>query len=174
MSKERIEVQSVDLKPGSTFMANGKKYYVSEKISIARFKEYEKLEPLLTYGVGFKEIFDGLKKNYQALNEKRFADAAVITHNIMTGIKDIENDKRVHPALLMAALVINREDENPKIFDRQIQEDKIKDWTEEGLNIIDFFTLSLTSIRGFRETYLEFIRQQAKDIVEKSELTKTS
>lgn len=167
-SKEPI-VKSFNVKD-KVFMANGRKYYMSEKISVRRFREYEKLVPLLTYGMGFNEIFSALKKAYAAANEKRFADVAVMLHNIMSGIKDADDEKRFHPALLVCALVINREGEDPGAYDESVQIEKIEDWQKEGLNMLDFFTLALTSINGFRETYLQYIAQQAKDLIEKSDL----
>lgn len=155
-----------------TFIANGKKYYISEKISVRRFREYEKLVPLLTFGLDFNSVFAALKKGYAAANEKRFADVAVILHNIMSGIKDADDEKRFHPALLVCALVINREGEDPGKYDEALQTEKIQDWQEEGLNMLDFFTLALTSINGFKETYLLYIQKQAQELVEKSELMK--
>ena len=150
-------------------MANGRKYRVSEMISVDRFKQYEKLEPKLTYGVTFEEMFKNIKKAYQAVNEQRFADSAVILHNIMAGIQDVENEQRVHPALIMCALVINFEGEDSTIYDEAVILGKIDDWQKEGLNMLDFFMLALSSIKGFRETYLQYIQSQAKNLAKELE-----
>ena len=155
------EAKKIDVSAGS-FTANGRKYRVAEVISVERFKQYEKLEPKLTFGLSFEEMFKNLRKAYDATNEQRFADASVIIHNMMSGIKDLENDKRIHPALAMCALVINFEGEDTGVYDEAVTLQKIDDWTKEGLNMLDFFTLALNSIRGFRETYLLFIQEQAK------------
>lgn len=156
------EVKTIDLFKVKTFEANGHKYHVSKKISIPRWREYEKLEPRLTYGVDFDAMFKQLKKAYEALNTKagNIADAAVILHNLMSGIKDIENEMREHPALLMCALVINREGEDTGVFDEQIQREKIEDWRKEGFDVLPFFTFALFSIQGFRETYVEYIAKE--------------
>ena len=67
------EVKKINLAEGS-FIANGKKYIISNSISVERYKEYEKLEPKLTYGVGFEELFRNVKKAYEAVNQQKFAD----------------------------------------------------------------------------------------------------
>lgn len=156
------QIKTLDLFNIKSFEANGSKYFISKKISIARYREFEKLEPRLTFGVGFEEIFKNLKKAYEALNTKagNVADAAVILHNTMAMIKDIENETREHPSLLMAALVINREGEDTGVFDEQIQKDKIEDWRKEGFDVLPFFTFALSSIQGFRETYIEYITKE--------------
>ena len=156
------EVKTIDLFKVKTFEANGHKYSISKKISIARWKEYEKLEPRLTYGLNFDDIFKQLKKAYEALNTKagNVLDAGIILHNIMSGIKNIEDSSREHPALLMAALVINREGEDSALFDEAAQLEKINDWSKEGYDVLPFFIFALTSIQGFRDTYVEYITKE--------------
>lgn len=158
------EVKKIDLAQG-WFMANGNKYIISNSISTERYKEYEKLEPLLTYGVGFEELFRNVKKSYELVNQQKFADAAVVLHNIMAGIKDVEDSKRIHPALTMCALVINREGEESAKYSTEMVSKKVEDWTAEGLDMIDFFILALKSIKGFRLTYLEFIQKESQEIL---------
>lgn len=170
-TQEPPVVKTLDMKENK-FTANGQEYFISEKISVRRFREYEKLVPQLTFGIGFNEMYAALGKSYKALNEKRFADAAIITHNIMSGIKDADDEKRFHPALHMCALVINRKGEDTGKYDKALMEQKISDWEEEGLNMLDFFTLALTSINGFKETYILHIQKQAQELVEKSDLMK--
>jgi hypothetical protein len=158
------EVKKIDLAQG-WFMANGKKYVISNSISVERYKEYEKLEPKLTYGVGFEELFRNVKKAYELVNQQKFADSAVVLHNIMSGIKEVEDSKRIHPALTMCALVINLEGEESSIYSSEMVNNKVEDWTAEGLDMIDFFILALKSIKGFRQTYLEFIQKESSQIV---------
>jgi len=158
------EVKKIDLSQG-WFMANGKKYVISNSISVERYKEYEKLEPKLTYGVGFEELFRNVKKAYELVNQQKFADSAVVLHNIMSGIKEVEDSKRIHPALTMCSLVINVEGEESAIYSAEMVNNKVEDWTAEGLDMIDFFLLALKSIKGFRQTYLEFIQKESNQIV---------
>lgn len=154
-----MEIKTIDSKTKS-FVANGKTYTVSDKISVDRFKQYEKLVPLLTFGLGFEQIFSNLKTAYEALNKQKNADAAVIIHNVMNGISSVEDSKRAHPALLMASLVINREDEDAREYNEEIALDKISDWQKEGLDMMGFFDLSLSSIQGFRETLIKYTQEK--------------
>jgi hypothetical protein len=158
-----MEVKTLDSNVKS-FEANGNKYFISDKISIARFKQYEKLVPRLTLGLDFNQVFANLKVAYESLNKQKFSDASVIIHNIMNGITNIEDEKRVHPALLMASLVINKEGEDTRFYDEAMAMDKINDWQVEGLDMLGFFNLSLNSIQGFKETLLKFTQEQIQVI----------
>ncbi len=154
----KSEVKTLDISK-KEFMANGVKYLVTEKISIGRYAEYQKLMPLLTYGVNFEEMNKQLRLAYNYLDKQKLADSAVIIHNLMSNVKNVESHTRIHPALKMAAMFINRENENLAVFDEQLTNQKIEDWTLEGYSISDFFSLSLNSIKGFREAYEEFIKK---------------
>lgn len=158
-----MEIKSIPT--GATeFTANGRKYIVRNKISVSRFKEYEKLVPQLTMGIGFDEMFSSLKKAYGFLNspQPKPLDAGIVIHNLMSGIAGINENKRIHPALKMAALVIDREDENPAKYDEQLMMDKISDWQAEGLDMLSFFELSLNSIQGFNKQLILFNQEEEK------------
>lgn len=165
-----MSVQKLELGTKS-FIANGKKYVVSETISIARFKQYEKLVPRLTFGLDFNQIFANLKLAYEALNKQQFANSSVILHNLMNGISKVEEDNRVNPALLMASLMINRENEDVTIYDEKIALDKINDWQVEGLDMMGFFQFSLTCINGFKETLIKYTQEQASILNSETQLT---
>jgi hypothetical protein len=153
-----MELKTLDLK-SKEFTANGKNYIISDKISIERYMEYQKLSPLLTFGTNFEEMFIQLKRAYAHLNKQNFADSSVIIHNLLTSVGNVEQTSRVHPALKMAALFINREDEDCAVYNEELTNAKIADWTKEGFNISDFFTLALNSISGFRQAYQEYIEK---------------
>lgn len=167
------EPKSIDIK-SRVFMANGNKYYIAEKISIDRWKQYEKLVPRLTFGVDFKELFANILKAYNFLNQPKPEplSAGIILYNIMEGIKNAEDAERVPPGLIMCALVMNREGENVGVYDEQLALEKINDWRAEGLDILSFFAWALNSINGFRETYLLFIQGQINHLTEKTNLMK--
>lgn len=152
------------------FMANGRKYKMIDKLAIERWIQYEKLQPRITFGVGFEELFSNLGKAYAALDKQKFADAAVIIHNTMNGIKNFNDERRAHPALLMAGLFIVREDEDVTKYDEVLMLEKIEDWQKEGLNMLDFFHLSRSAIRGFNQTLIKYAQDQLNEIGE--EITK--
>ena len=142
------------------FTANGVKYLISDKLTPERWKEYEKLVPRLTFGLSFQDVYNQLHKAYGYLNKPNPepVNAGVVIHNIMNGIRGIEDEKRIHPAMMMAALVILRENEDPRTYDQALMLEKVADWQKEGYDMMSFFALSLSSIQGFRETLIEYTR----------------
>lgn len=165
------EPKAISLKDRS-FTANGKKYWIADKISVDRWKQYEKLVPRLTYSTDFKQLHANLTKAFQLLNKPspEPLNAGIIIHNILNGIKDADDEKNVPSGLLMCTLVMNREGEDTSVFDEQIAQDKINDWREEGLDILSFFAWAMQSINGFRETYLLYIQAQAQEVIEKTDV----
>ena len=142
------------------FTANGKTYLVTDKISMNRYIEYQRTMPLLTFGTNFEEMFKQLKNAYTHLNNQKFADSAVIIHNLLNNVSKVEETSRIHPALKMAAMFINTSEEDVTIYDEEVTKQKIEDWSKEGYNISDFFTLSLNSINGFREAFQEYTEKR--------------
>lgn len=158
------QIKTID---GSTkeFVANGQRYFVQKSITPLRYKEYEKLVPKLTFGLSFQEVYQQLHRLWNMLDKQQFANAAVVCHNLLNGIKDIDDEKRVHPAMMMAALFICRENEDPAKYDEQLMLEKIADWQVEGYDFWSFFALSVNSIRGFRETLLRYTQQNLEEIL---------
>lgn len=163
------EPKMFDHKKMKIFEANGKKYFVTDKISLARWDEYEKLVPKLTYGVDFDEMFKQLNIGFEFCNKGKIGNVSVILHNLMSGIIDVKNENRRHAALMMAALVINREGEDVAVYDEQTQLSKIDDWAKEGFETLGFFICALSCIQGFRQTYTDYIQAQ---VMKKADIKK--
>lgn len=164
-----MDIKTIDFLAQKTFVANGKNYIVRDKVTIRRYREYQKLEPYLALGIGTKEIWDSLTK-IEAANNKGDRNAiAVSCHNMKNGIKDATSEERFPIAMQMCALVIDREDEDPGQYDPTIMQEKMKDWEAEGLDVSAFFTMALISIPGFKETFLSYTQELAKTVT-KSDL----
>lgn len=153
MSKQ---VKKLDLDQ-SFFMANGKKYTVSKSLSVERWRHFEDLQALVGFGRSFDDIFQNVKKAYEALQKPKIADASVILHNILTGVKE-KLDQRHHPALLICALFINHEEEDQKVYNEEAMKLKIADWQEEGYDINDFFQLAWNLVPSFIENYKDVLQ----------------
>lgn len=149
------------------FTANGKKYTVNPVLSIARYEQYEKLQPKLAYGIDFEAMFKIQKQQYALLNDRKFADAAVISHNLMNSISDLLNSKRENPALLMCALAITGEGEDPGKYEESVQTAKIEDWRAEGFSMEDFFRFAASIMKGLPQAYNGFIMEE---VIEKQNL----
>lgn len=144
------ELKKIDLSAGP-FKANGKLYTVSNSFSLDRYKMYENIELEMGYGRAWSDIYDEGLKVYDALNRSKFADASVMMHNLIQGVKNIKN--KMPPAMRMCALFINHEGEDVRYISEQIIQQKIFDWNEEGLDPEPFLTFGVNSMRGFQERY---------------------
>lgn len=134
------------------FIANGNKYFIEPQISIERFKQMQKLEIEFSFGSSYKELMSGIKECYASINKGQFGDSAVILHNLMNSISNLES--REHPILEYCALFINREGEDRRAYDEKINAEKIIDWKEEGIAMHDFFKLAVNMVSGLKENYL--------------------
>lgn len=156
-------LKQIDLNK-KTFKANGIDYYIEGSLSFERFLMYQKLQLEVAYETGFYGVFKGLEKAYNSCNEGKLADVSVIVHNLMKGIKTV--DERRVPMLDLVCLFINTKDENRKTINDDMIRQKIADWEAEGLDMMPFFHLALSSIKNFSSVYTEFtqsILQQIKE-----------
>ena len=146
-----MELKQIGVNEDS-FVACGTRYLIGNSLSITRFIEYEKLQNHVGFGVSFKSLFGTLTEVYELLNKQKLADAIVKIHNAIMGIKE-KGDNRTHPAMLLCALFINREDEDITKWDEADALRKIKDWGDEGYDMNSFFLLGVSFVEGFTDAY---------------------
>jgi len=126
------------------FIANGNRYYITEEIPIARFREFQRLKILIRFGskdeqglfADFLEIFNQVNGN----DIDRSKVLAICQNNMHSTRNAI--DKQYHAILQLCALFINRENEDATKFDKGYNDMKIADWEAEGFAITDFFHLA--------------------------------
>jgi len=147
-------LKKLDLTKKSFKGKSGETYYFEKDLSTERFKEYEKLQAEVGFGVDFSTMYDRLKQLYELLNKQKFADAAVLTNNMVTGISSNLN-KRINPALQMATLMINTKDEDRGVWTYEMAEEKIADWSE--YEVQGFFSFAVSLVNGLSEAYNEVI-----------------
>ena len=123
-----------------SFTANGKKYLLESKISIARKMECDKLIVEVTGGGNMGENFNDWKKVYELCNDKKFADIAVLAHNRMEGAKKWK--EKHDPVLALCALFINEENEDRRIISDEMIVAKINDWKAAGIEYAFFLTMA--------------------------------
>ena len=118
------------LEPGTQyFNCSGKKYYISDKLSFIKFEKLSEWSLEFGFSATFKDLFAGLKKQYDLLNQMKLADAIVINHNLMTGIVNLEQKYNV--AFRICALFILEEGENEVEFNEAKINEKIDNWSRE-------------------------------------------
>lgn len=160
------ELKHLDFNEKS-FIANGIKYSWSGSLSLARWQEFEKLQPRLGFGKDFETILKNLNTSIDLANKGKGIEAWNIIINIKSGISyKLEN--RLDTALHIAGLFINREDEDVTKVDEVLFKEKINDWTKEGFDAMDFFSLASNLVGGFvqalQETSLNTLEEIQTDI----------
>ncbi len=113
-----------------------------------------------------KTLFNNCKKGFEFCNKPlpEPANAGIIFYNIMKGIKDVDDDSREDPALMICTLIIAREGEDIGVYDEELSKMKIADWAIEGYEPNGFFQLALLSMDGFKETFNAYISQQLTQV----------
>lgn len=147
-----------------SFEANGKKYFIETKLSIARFHEYQIFEKEAGFSMSFASMVDAIKEAYQDLNQLKAADASVKLHNLLAGISKVA--EKEHVLLKMCALFINTEDEDRGEIDDDLITAKIEDWKNE-YEINGFFMLALNTVNGFLRIYSEMHQLISEAVGEK-------
>lgn len=137
-----------------TFVANGNTYDIEESFSYARWMMYEKLQIELSYGITFQAMFQQLKEIWEELQEMHFGKCCVLVFNLMSGVKN-KLDDRIHPALRMCALFINKPDEDRRTITEEQIKAKLDDWEKEGIAVNSFFVLAIGFIPNFISAYKE-------------------
>ena len=154
-------LHKIDLNKKS-FKANGKEYFIESGLSFERFLMYQKLQLEVGYEVGFYGVFKALEKAYSFCNDGKIGDTAVILHNIMNGIKTV--DERRVPMLDLVCLFVNEKNEDRKIINDDMIKAKISDWEAEGLDMMPFLQLAVSSIKNFSTVYEEFTQNISQQI----------
>lgn len=159
-------LRTIEPKVGFKFEANGSKYIIEDKLSIARSIESTKLE-LQLFDLSSSSIKSKLISAYNDLNGTnkdrtvKFADAATKIHNLVNQIDSNLNFKDL-PILKYCALYINKTDEDRRTISKQQIEDKITDWQEAGLDISGFFLLVLSVLPHVKKDFVKFMEDISK------------
>jgi hypothetical protein len=132
------------------FECGGRKFYVKDSLSFARYRELQKINLEFGYSATFHDIFKNLRTAWDYLNATKLGEAAVILHNIMYGVVSL--DEKDDPAFRLCALFIDEEGENPTEFDEGKMRDKIECWGKE-LDSAPFFQLAASLVLGWSPAY---------------------
>lgn len=160
------QVKEVNIEDGS-FIANGTEYLIENKIAVGRYADFQKLEFMVGFQAGFYGAFENMKSAYNSLNAGKYADAAVMLHNTMTGVNNIEN--RLDACIMMAALFLNTKDEDRTTIDEAMVAKKRHDWEAEGIDITFFLRFAASAVHGFIPIYREIFQTTLKKQMEKVE-----
>jgi hypothetical protein len=132
------------------FECGGKKFYLQESISFARYRELQKLIIEFSFSATFVDLFKNIRTAWDFMNALKLGEAAVILHNIMVGIKTL--DDKDDAALRMCALFINEDGEDSTKYDEAKMKEKIDCWGKE-LDVSPFFQLAASLVPSWINAY---------------------
>ena len=141
------------------FSANGNDYVIMEYLSIARHSKFNNIVPKMVFGTDFNGMFAFMSDIYKLSTSgespiKQLHQISLKAINMMDSVKNIkENDHE--PFMEMAALFINRVDEDHSTITDQMIQDKINDWKIAGFDPYDFFLLAINSVSGLKDRWKE-------------------
>jgi hypothetical protein len=144
-----MELKEISIEAKS-FEANGKTYFLEQKLSIERFIAYQKLEVELAYQSGFAGVMRSLKKGVEHLNKMQLVDAAVELTNTMDCMRKADKDKR-QPAVDLCSLFLNTKDEDRRVITDEMLMTKQQDFETAGIPIDFFLHLATNLVSGYRQ-----------------------
>lgn len=143
------ELRTVDLSK-KYFECQGRKFYVKESLSFARYREMQKINLEFGYSASFHDLFKNIKTAWDYLNATKLGEAAVVLHNVMYGVVNLED--KDDPALRLCALFIDEEGEDPTIYDEAKMREKLDCWSKE-LDILPFFQQAANLVPSWIPNY---------------------
>jgi hypothetical protein len=132
------------------FECDGRKFYVRDTLSFTRYRELQKLILEFAYSATFVDLFKNIKTAWDFMNSLKFGDAAVTLHNIMMGIKTLED--KDDAALRMCALFIDEEGEDPTVYDEGKIREKI-DCRNKQCSVTPFFQLAANTVPSWTKAF---------------------
>lgn len=152
--KQPIPTKRIDMTKTS-FIANGKEYFITSFLSVARFCEFQIFEKEFAYSTDLKTLFKEVNSCHKMLKEAvnfgTVSDVIVKLDNLQRGIARLEEKEPT--ALKLCALFINTEKEDPAFWSVDLMNVKIEDFKDSGIEMKDFFQLALTSQHSFIDIY---------------------
>lgn len=162
------KLRNIDFDSGK-FEANGKIYYLENKLSIGRFCEFQILQRELWTGMTVQDFFKGFLDLEKLLNQMRFSDIAIFVNQVKTHMLKVKEKEPV--MFKICTLFCNTEEEDRDKWDNDLVVKKMEDWKNSGIDSADFFHIALTLVPGFVEQYNSIIRsisvnlEVAKDLL---------
>ena len=148
-----MDQQDFELKVGTTFTANDRKYKVNDSFKVGRLQMVTLLEDELAQMAENKTCHSAMTKALHHINKAELGEAYVLLYN------KIEHDKKVmnisHYALRICAAYINYEGEDDRFLTEETIKEKINDWAMEGLPVDPFMFLAVRKSREQLEIYKE-------------------
>lgn len=144
-----MELRTLDFSK-KHFTCDGRKFYVRDTLSFNRYRELQKIVIEFGYSATFVDLFKNIRTAWDHMNALKFGDAAVVLHNIMIGLKSLE--EKHDPAFRMCALFIDEEGEDATVYDEAKMREKIDCWAKE-CSVTPFFQLAANLVPSWINAY---------------------
>ena len=144
-----MTLREIDFKE-KQFECGGRTFYVQDSLSFNRYRELQRLSIEFGFSTTFVDLFKNIKTAWDFTNALKFGDAAVTLHNIMMGIKTLED--KDDAALRMCALFIDEEGEDPTVYDEGKMREKIDCWNKE-CSVTPFFQLATNTVPSWTKAF---------------------
>jgi len=143
------ELRTVDLTK-KYFECDGRKFYKTDSLSFDRYRELQKQIMEFGFNATFMDMFKNIRTAWDYMNSLKLGEAAVILHNMMMGIKSL--DEKYPVALRMCALFFNEEGEDQTEYNEAKMTEKIDCWGRE-LSVTPFFQLAANLVPSWINAY---------------------
>jgi hypothetical protein len=153
------ELRKIDFTK-KVFECEGRKFYVKDSLSFARYRALQKINLEFGYSATFYDTFKRIREAYDLLNQVKLGDAAVVLHNVIYGVVSLE--EKYDPALRICALFIDEENEDPVIYDEAVMHEKIECWGRE-LDVAPFLQWASNLVPGWIDAYKNVIPDTSKE-----------
>jgi hypothetical protein len=160
------ELRKIDFATLKYFECGGRKFYVNESLSFARYRELQKISIEFGFSANFEDIFKNLAKSIESYNKHDYFNMSITLYKIQEGIKNLED--KDDPALRICALFINEENEDIATYNEALMKSKIDCWGRE-LSIDPFFYLAASLVPYWTNVYELHIRDGLKSGAEQKE-----
>jgi hypothetical protein len=132
------------------FECGGRKFFIKDSLSFARYRELQKINMEFGYSATFHDIFKNIRTAWDFLNQTKLGEAAVVLHNIMYGVVSL--DEKDDPALRLCALFIDENGEDASVYDEGKMREKIECWSKE-LDVLPFFQMAASLVPFWSHAY---------------------
>jgi len=143
-------MREIDFSKENYFECDGRKFFKTDSLSFARYRELQKIMIEFGFSATFEDIFNNLKTAVEYYNKHQYFDMSIVLYKIQEGIKNIET--KDDAALRLCALFINEEGEDETKYNEGMMKAKIDCWAKE-LAVSPFFYLASSLIPGWMPAY---------------------
>lgn len=144
-------LKEVDIEPGKSFTANGRKYSVNESFAIGRFHQVVLMEEELMLLGSRSSCHEEMKKAMDLINNHKLGEAYVVLFNKIES--DNKSEQLIPYLLRLCTAYINYEGEDVGVLTDELISEKIEDWSKEGLDVRPFFAFAAIVYKQLLESY---------------------